>query len=57
MKEKSIQVSVIGKPNIKNLPKIEAKIFYSTLLSAAIEYYSKIEEKVDQVEGNHKIAV
>lgn len=50
MKERNIQIFVIGKPSIKNLPKTEAKIFYSALLSAAAEYYSKKDENTGRGE-------
>ncbi len=41
MKERKI--ITIGCPNLDTLTKTEAKIFYSTLLSAVIEYYKDIK--------------
>lgn len=37
MKER--KVVTVGKPSLKRLSKNESKVFYSTLLSAVLEYY------------------
>ena len=44
------------KTEYKKLSKTEAKIFYSTLLSAAIEYYSNIDENAPSKAENPKTA-
>lgn len=33
------EIYVVGRPSLENLSKSELKIFYSTLLSCAVEYY------------------
>lgn len=39
MKER--EIITVGRPSIKALSKNEAKVFYSTLLSAIIDYYKE----------------
>lgn len=51
MKERKI--ITIGRPNLNALTKTEAKIFYSTLLSAVIEYYKDKDNRSKNTEEKY----
>ena len=45
MKNKGLEVIIVGKPDLNALDKTQADIFYSTLLDIILEYYKDHPEE------------